>query len=343
MVPSYVRVWRGEGRRTEMNEITGEYLLGLSRNFMETRVLLTASELDVFTHLADHPQPAAELARSLKAEERGVRTLMDALVSMGVVEKDNGVYSITDSVASLLSSHSEQSILPMIHHASHMWNSWSRLTAVVRPNPELNETMTPDGLQAFIGAMHVIASPQADRIIRDINPGDAKNLLDIGGASGTYTIAFLNASPHLKATIFDRPKVIEMAQKRLSEYGLLDRVTLEPGDFYEDPLPKGYDLAFLSAIIHQNSRNQNLDLYRKAHAALERGGRLVIRDHVMSQDHTHPKTGALFAINMLVGTEGGGTYAFTEIREDMESAGFVRIAQLQSDSNMNGLVEAYKP
>jgi protein-L-isoaspartate O-methyltransferase len=326
-----------------MNEITSEYLLGLSRNFMESRVLLSAAELDVFTHLADHPQTAAELALAIKAEERGVRTLMDALVSMGVVEKDNEVYSITDSVASLLSSHAEKSILPMIHHASHMWNSWSRLTTVVRPNPELNETMAPDGLQAFIGAMHVIASPQADRIIRDINPRGAKNLLDIGGASGTYTIAFLKASPQLKATIFDRPKVIEMARKRLSEYGLLDRVTLVPGDFYADALPKGYDLAFLSAIIHQNSRIQNVDLYRKAYTALDSGGRLVIRDHVMSEDHTQPKSGALFAINMLVGTEGGGTYSFSEIHEDLEVAGFVRIAQLQSDSNMSGLVEAYRP
>lgn len=326
-----------------MSEITGESLLKLSRNFMESRIFLSAAELDVFTYLADKPQTAAELTNSLKAEERGLSALLDALVSMGMVEKDNGVYSIPESIASLLSSHSEKSILPMIHHASHLWDTWSKLTAVVRPNSKLNESMGPDGLQAFIGAMHVIASPQADGIIKAINPGNAKRLLDIGGASGTYTIAFLHASPELKATIFDRPKVIEMARKRLMELGLIDRVTLEPGDFYADPLPEGYDLAYLSAIIHQNSRAQNVDLYKKALAAIVSGGRLVVRDHVMSEDHTHPKAGTLFAINMLVGTEGGGTYSFKEIREDLESAGFIRVAQLQTDANMNGLVEAFKP
>jgi O-methyltransferase domain len=121
------------------------------------------------------------------------------------------------------------------------------------------------------------------------------------------------------------------------------RVSYAPGDFYHDELPGGHDLALLSAIIHQNSPTQNVALYEKAARALVTGGRLLIRDHVMSPDHTHPPGGAMFAVNMLVGTSGGGTYAFEEIEADLASAGFERIRLIQSGENMDGLVEAFKP
>ena len=80
----------------------------------------------------------------------------------------------------------------------------------------------------------------------------------------------------------------------------------------------------LSAIIHQNSFEQNVELYRKIYRALQPGGRIVIRDHVMSSDHTQPASGALFAVNMLVGTREGRTYSFEEIKASLESAGFTK-------------------
>jgi len=118
---------------------------------------------------------------------------------------------------------------------------------------------------------------------------------------------------------------------------------LVAGDFYKDKLPTGHDLALLSAIIHQNSPEQNVELYRKIFSALQPEGRLVIRDHVMSSDHTRPTSGALFAVNMLVGTAGGRTYSFEDIKSSLESAGFIKVNLIQPDERMNGLVEGFKP
>jgi predicted O-methyltransferase YrrM len=176
-----------------------------------------------------------------------------------------------------------------------------------------------------------------------VGGGEARNLLDVGGASGTYTLAFLQAVPEMKATLFDRREVVEMARKRLGEAGVLDRVTLVGGDFYRDEFPPGHDLAFVSAIIHQNSPEQNLDLYQKGFRALVPGGRIVIRDHVMEPDRTQPRDGAIFAVNMLVGTSGGNTYTYQEIHSGLEKAGFTRIRLLQKGDRMDGLVEGFKP
>ena len=190
--------------------------------------------------------------------------------------------------------------------------------------------------------MHAIAYRIAPGIVAAIKPGAAKKLLDIGGASGSYTEAFLKASPDMEATLFDLPSVIKIAQKRLADTDLLDRITFVAGDFYKDELPAGHDLALLSAIIHQNSPEQNIELYGKIYRALQPWGRLIIRDHVMSPDHTQPVSGAIFAVNMLVGTPGGRTYSFEEIKPSLESAGFIKINLIQPDEQMNGLVEGFK-
>jgi O-methyltransferase domain len=115
------------------------------------------------------------------------------------------------------------------------------------------------------------------------------------------------------------------------------------GDLYTDILPPGHDLALVSAIIHMNSPEQNVDMYKKIFDALVPGGRIVIRDHVMNPDHTEPKSGALFAVNMLVGTPGGGTYTYAEIKTGLTAAGFDNVNLIQEGEPMMGLVDAYRP
>jgi len=314
-------------------------LLGLSRGFMETRIFLTGAELGLYTLLADHPLSAEEIARRLGAKLRPLTIVLDALAAMELLVKEEGRYR-TEPSAALLVEGAPGSVLPMVLHAANLWKRWSSLTEMV--GARAVEEDAEASLRAFIGAMHVGAAPQAARIVELVNPGSARRLLDVGGASGTYTIAFLRAAPEMAATLFDRPPVVEMARERLAEAGLLDRVTLAPGDFNTDPLPGGHDLAFLSAIIHMNSPEQNVALYRKVYNALLPGGRIVVRDHVMSPDRTSPRGGAIFAVNMLTATEGGNSYTFEEIRDTLAEAGFTRIALIHADERMDGLVEGFK-
>lgn len=133
-----------------------------------------------------------------------------------------------------------------------------------------------------------------------------------------------------------------MARQRIEEAGLAERVTFAGGDFYTDDLPAGADFAWLGAIAHQNSRKQNRQLFAKIYAALDKGGTVVLRDVVMDASRIKPEAGAMFAINMLVATEGGGTYTFEEFRSDLADAGFGDVTLLQQDEFMNSLVRATK-
>lgn len=315
-------------------------LLMLSRNFMETRIFLTGAELSLYTLLNGHPLSAEEIAERLEAKIRPLTIVLDALAAMGLLVKKEGKYWTEPSAVALLAQDVPGSVLPMVLHAANLWQRWSTLTELV--GARAVEEAPEASLRAFIGAMHVGASPQAARIVELVHPGNARKLLDVGGASGTYTIAFLQAVPEMTVTLFDRPPVVELARQRLEDTGLLDRVTLAPGDFYLDPLPGGHDLAFISAIIHMNSPEQNVDLFRKVHDALLPGGRIVVRDHVLSPDRTSPKGGAIFAVNMLTGTSGGNSYTYDEICDALAQAGFTRIKLIHLDERMDGLVEGFK-
>jgi hypothetical protein len=315
-----------------------ETIMGLSRAFMESRVFLTGAELDLFTLTAAAPLTAEQIAGRIGADRRALTIVLDALAAMGLLIKQDGAYRSEPSASRLLAADSPDSILPIIQHNIDLWERWSRLSG------EVVGSRPPDwSMRAFIGAMHVIARPLAERIVKLVDPAGSRRLIDVGGGSGTYTLAFLEAAPRMRATIFDQPEVIEMARERVSVAGMLGRVTLVAGDFRHDVLPAGHDLAFISAIIHQNSPVENIALFRKVFAALDPGGRVVVRDHVLSPDRTEPRSGTLFAVNMLVGTEGGNSYTEAEIRDALTEAGFGGVRLIHPDSRMDGLVEAFKP
>jgi len=317
------------------------------RNFMKSRGILTAAELNLFTHLHEKSSSAKELAGKLKLNTRALTRLLDALVTFGLVKKHTTQYLLTDQ-GLLLSSHHPETILPFILHLNNLWNSWSHLTRIVKNGPYRKPKAflekAEEDQRAFIGAMHVIGRKLSQKIAEAYDLKPFKRLLDIGGGSGTYSIAFLKKNPSLKGIIFDLKNVISMAEERIKAEGLSDRLELVAGDFYCDEFPRGCDLAFLSAIIHQNSPEQNRALYRKIFQALLPGGILLIRDFVMEESRTHPPEGALFAINMLVNTPGGDTYTFREFKHPLEEAGFVEVKMIRPCQQiMDCLVEAQKP
>jgi len=313
------------------------------RGFLPSRVILTAAELDLFTRLDKEGATADDLAKELKCDQRCLTRLLDCLVALQLLSKHEGVYHNSERGALLSAEHPETE-LPMVLHLNGLWETWSGLTETVKTgtNPQ-GKPVTErgsDSLEAFIGAMHVIGRGLSKEIADSYELSPFRRLLDIGGATGTYTMAFLQKNPDMTAVLFDLSDVIPMAEKRLAEESFLERVDLVAGDFYKDELPKGCDLALLSAIIHQNSPQENLNLYRKIHSALEPGGKLLIRDHVMDSSRTQPPQGALFAINMLVNTKGGDTYTFEEIKDTLEAAGFVEVTLVRTGEHMDCLVEA---
>jgi precorrin-6B methylase 2 len=324
-----------------MSEWNQTSIQALSRAFQESRIFLTGAELGLFDLLASQPLSADEVAARSGADLRGLTILLDALAAMGLLVKEGGKYHCEPSAAPFLTADGPASLLPALLHAADLWQRWSKLTEIVA-GAQVGQRSPAAVQRAFIGAMNAGATAQAARIVALVAPGPARKLLDVGGASGTYTLAFLRAVPEMKATLFDRPPVVEMARERLAAAGVLDRVALVPGDFYQDPLPPGHDLAFVSAIIHQNSPKQNVDLFHKVFAALDPGGRIVVRDYVLSPDRTSPRSGAIFAVNMLTGGASGNCYTYAEIKDALGQAGFTQVSLAQPGTQMDGLVEAFR-
>jgi ubiquinone/menaquinone biosynthesis C-methylase UbiE len=263
-----------------------------------------------------------------------------------MLAKTNERYRLTNRGMPLSSLHPE-SILPMIRHMSSMWNNWSQLTDTLRrgKNPKLAPVIgaqNPDVMRAFIGAMHVVGKDLSREIASQLDLSPFSMLLDIGGGSGTYTLAFLEKNPQMRAVIFDFPDVLALALERMDNTAIKGRVTFAQGDFYRDELPAGCDCALLSAIIHQNSPQQNIDLFSKINRALVPGGCLIIRDHIMDESRTKPPAGTFFAINMLVGTLAGDTYTFIEVKNMLEQAGFTYVQLLETGERMDCLVQARK-
>jgi SAM-dependent methyltransferase len=315
------------------------------RGFFKSRVILTAAELDLFTRLAKGQARADDLAKELRCDQRCLTRLLDCLVALHLLSKQDGIYQTSERGALLSAEHPETE-LPMVLHINGLWETWSGLTETLKTgeNPRRKPVADrgKDSLKDFIGAMHVVGRSLSNEIADSYDLSPFKKLLDIGGATGTYTIAFLEKNPQMTAVLFDLPDVIPWAEERLGSEGLVGRVELVAGDFYHDELPRGCDLALLSAIIHQNSPQENLDLYGKIHGALEPGGKLLIRDHVMDPGRTFPPQGTLFAINMLVNTKGGDTYTFDEMKDTLEAAGFGEVMLVRKGERMDCLVEARK-
>jgi SAM-dependent methyltransferase/predicted transcriptional regulator len=320
-------------------------IMAVSRAFMRSRIILTAAELDLFTIIQESPISADKIAQTHGFNRRALARVMDCLVAFGLLDKNADAYSLTEEGA-LLSSKHPSTALPMLLHMERLWETWSDLTDIVENGTgagrKPGKPMDAESRRAFIGAMHVIGRNLSEDIAGDIDLSGHRKLLDIGGGSGTYTIAFLKRYPEMKAVLFDLKDVIEMARERMASEGFLDRAELAAGDFYVDELPGGCDLALLSAIIHQNSREQNVELFSKAYRALEPGGMLLVRDHIMNEQRTWPPEGAMFAINMLVNTPGGDTYTFREVEQDLRKACFKHVKLLRSGEKMDSVVGAIK-
>jgi ubiquinone/menaquinone biosynthesis C-methylase UbiE len=320
-------------------------VLNRVRNFMESRIILTGAEFDIFTLIDRKINTTEKIAAKIKVDKRALARLLDALAVFGILEKNEFTYTLAKEFESLSSDHPE-SVLPMVLHMNDMWDSWTYLTEAVAEGKNPGKVSWADNTEknteSFIGAMHVAGRKLSCKIAEKLDLSGYKKLLDIGGASGTYTIAFLEKNPLMKSIIFDLPEVIPMSKKGIQKAGLDERVEFETGDYNFDKLPQGCDLALLSAIIHQNSPKENFELYSKIYRVLEPEGMLVIRDHIMDSTRTIPPGGAVFAINMLVATSGGDTYTFDEVKESLEKAGFRDVSLVMEGWDMDCIITCKK-
>jgi SAM-dependent methyltransferase len=302
------------------------------RAFMESRILLTALEIDVFTAVGAGA-PAAAVASACAGEAGATERLLDALVALGFLEKREGVFTNTPLTARFLAKASPDDARDALKHNLSLWRRWSTLTEAVRAGHAVGvaemAVRGDDWTVPFIAAMHRGASERAPLVVRAVGTEGVRLMLDVGGGSGAYSIAFARASAVLRAEILDLATVLPIAAGHVAEAGLADRVTTRVGDLRRDDLGSGWDLVLLSSICHMLGPAENRDLLSRATRALAPGGRVVVSDFVLDEDGTAPRQAALFSINMLVGTPSGSSYRESEYRAFLGEAGLVGVERVR--------------
>ncbi|MFP4528561.1 MAG: class I SAM-dependent methyltransferase [Candidatus Kapaibacterium sp.] len=309
-------------------------ILEIASAYQKSKILLTACELDIFSVLNDGPKTAKELAYQLGTDERATDRLLSALCSMRLLQKGGDVYTNTEGTNRFLVK-SQPEYLGDLMHVAHLWDTWGTLTECLRIGTAASFTdindKSDEWVESYVESIHRQAVLKAPDIVNRINLHGVTRVLDLGGASGLYAMEFVKAKPDIKATVFDLPKVIDQCRKHLDREGFSDKIDTIPGFFLEDDYGKGYDIVFISSIIHLFSIWENIKLLKKAFDCLRRGGRVIIEEELIDDDRIHPTSAAILSLNMLVNTEGGEAYTETDLWIMMREAWFTEVKRVNTE------------
>ena len=309
--------------------ILPEDLNEMMRAFMPSRAVLTALELDVFTAVARGSSPE-QVADDIHADLRATEMLLNALVSLQLLDKRDGNFFNTPVSARFFSEGSRDNARSGLIHTAHLWHRWSTLTECVRAGTSVETRSRDDNwVKAFIAAMDRNAKERAGAVVKAIGTSGVKRMLDLGGGSGAYSIAFAQAAPGLKSEILDMVAVVPLAQENVRKAGFAERITTRVGDMLRDPLGENYDLILASAICHMFSPEENRELFRRVYGALAPKGQVVVQDFILEPGKTAPCAAALFSLNMLVGTRAGSSYSEPEYASWLRAVGFSDVRRVR--------------
>jgi SAM-dependent methyltransferase len=307
----------------EFRDVVSEYRL--------PRVLLAALELDLFTTVGARTWTIPQLAAALKVSERGLTILCRNLAMAGLLQKKGERYKNSRLAATALNANHPAYRGSYLELIKNHWTDWVRLLESVRSGLPIDHDMpdTPDWRRQFTWAMHHRTLEKAPAIAAQLNLRGAETLLDLGGGPGTYALAFLARNPRLRATVCDRPAALDVAKEIAATHRAGKRLSYLPLDFNQEDIRGTYDVVWYSNVLHIYSPADNQAIFRRVRAALNPGGRLIVQDAFLhDREGLYPAEASLFAVSMLLFTEGGNTYTAAETTRWLKDAGFQRVKLL---------------
>ena len=319
---------------------TAPEILQVSSSYWTACALQAGVSLDLFTTIdasaaENKALTVAELAGALACDGRAFGMLVTALVALGFLEREGEVLRLPEASARFLSQRSNEYLGFILKHHAFILPAWARLDEAVRTGRQTRlPTPTTENEQereAFLMGMFNIATYQAGLVAQSLDLSGRGRLIDIGGGPGTYAVFFCQKNPALRATIFDLPGSRAIAEGVVKRYGLEDRIDFAGGDFLGGALPSGYDVAWLSQVLHGENPENAGRLVADAARTLNPGGLLVIQEFMLDENLSGPAHAALFSLNMLVGTAGGQSYTQAAIADMMRRAGAGNIRCLPVD------------
>lgn len=320
----------------------------IGMGFWASKTLLSAVELELFTELAKHPENLPSLTRRMGLHERGGGDFLDALVSMGMLEKEDGVYRNTPETDLFLDKAKPSYIGGMLEMANHrLYPFWGGLTQALRTGNPQNEVAhgqepffealyaDPVRLREFLRAMSAVSHAAAQAIAHIFPWKDYASFVDVGTAEGNLVVQVAEAHPHLQGVGFDLPVVEPPFEEFTARSSAADRIHFVPGDFFQDELPRA-DVVVMGHILHDWGLADKRMLIGKAYDALPDGGALVVYEALIDDDRRENTFGLLMSLNMLIETPEGFDFTGADCRRWMRDAGFreTRVEHLVGPDSM---------
>ena len=300
----------------------------------EARAIQVSLKLGAFEALSRGELDDAGLARAIGGDPRATGILANALVALGLLNKHDGAFALTEPARRYLVEASPEYLGGMILFDASLWNVWERLEESIRTGAPAR---TPDMFQArpeetarFIRAMDSLVRARGDAawVAENLDLGGIATIADLGGGPGTYVAAMLKRWPRLRAAIWDLPATLAAAREILAEREpeVAGRIAMVSVDYKSDALPGPCDVIFMSNIIHSENAETNAALMKQCARALAPGGMLIVKDHIMNAELTEPHAGAVFALYLML-TTSGRDYSLDEVSAWLRDAGLGAIEE----------------
>ncbi len=317
-------------------------LLQLSGSYWKTCTLHAGVKLDLFTVLGEKKCTCQDIAGRINADPRALAMLLNALTAMELLVKEGDTWANTPQSTLFLRKDMPRYIGYMILHHQNLVESWSRLDQAVKTGSPVRGRVSHHSEEArenFLMGMFTLAMGLAPDLVPKIDLTGRKHLLDLGGGPGTWAIFFCRHNPALTATVYDLPTTRPFAEKTIARFNMADRVKFSDGNYVDGPISGLYDVAWLSHIFHGEGMDDCRRVIRKTVNALKPGGRIIIHDFILNDTMDGPLFPALFALNMLVGTQSGRTYSENQIKDMLKQAGVKKIRRIPVDTpNDSGII-----
>jgi hypothetical protein len=311
---------------------TAADLLQLSGGYWSACALHAGVKLDIFTPLSERTLTAPELAGRLKVDPRGIAMLLNALTALELLEKWGDAYDATPFATEFLCRTSPKYLGHIILHHHHLMESWAHLDEAVKSGGPIRDRVShaddESARESFEMGMFNLAMLVAPRIVPHIDLSGRRRLLDLGGGPGTYAIHFCRHNPGLEAVVYDLPSTRPFAEKTIASFDLADRIVFEAGDFDIEGIRGRFDVAWLSHILHGEGPEGCAVILKKAVAALEPGGMILVQEFILSDTMDGPPFPALFSLNMLLGTPEGQAYSEGQLIAMLAAAGVSELRRL---------------
>ena len=327
---------------------TPEHILQIGLGFWPSKVLLSAVEMGLFTELAHRPEGLEAVTGRLGLHPRSARDFLDSLVALGLLDRNDGVYSNTPAADLFLDKKKPSYIGGILEMANQrLYGHWAHLTEGLRTGMPQNEARgggvplfetlyaDPARLKGFLKAMSGISRGAALAIAAKFPWKQYNTLCDVGTAQGDTAAQIAIAHPHIHATGFDLPEVAPIFEEYAAELGLNGRLKFSPGSFFDQPIPKA-DVVLMGHILHDWDLETKKMLIGKAYDALPKGGAYIVYEAIIDDDRSQNAFGLMMSLNMLIETHGGFDYTGADCQGWMREAGFTetRVEHLLGPDSM---------